>query len=130
VASSSSMPVPTNPSSRDNRSIMSHIQSILRKNSDSPSTLTPRATEMQMFANSGSDYGNIRLDDENFSIMQFWHQVKGVFLILASMACDILVVPVSTVASEFCFSAANRVLTNKRTILGERVFETLVLLKD
>jgi hAT family C-terminal dimerisation region len=71
-----------------------------------------------MFANSGSDYGNIRLDDENFNIMQFWHQVKGVFPILASMTC------------EYCFSVANRVLTDKRTRLGERIFEALVLLKD
>jgi hAT family C-terminal dimerisation region len=46
------------------------------------------------------------------------------------MACDILAVPVSTVASKSCFSAANRVLTDKRTRLGERVFEALVLLKD
>jgi hAT family C-terminal dimerisation region len=86
---------------------MSRIQSILRKNSGSPSTSTPRATEMQ-----------------------FWHQVKGVFQILASMTCDILTVPISTVASESCFSAVNRVLTDKRTRLGERVFEALVLLKD
>jgi hAT family C-terminal dimerisation region len=83
-----------------------------------------------MFVNSGSDYGNIRLDDENFNIMQYWHQVKGVFPILASMACDILVVPVSTVASEYYFSVANRVLTDKKIRLGERVFEALVLLKD
>jgi hAT family C-terminal dimerisation region len=109
---------------------MSRIQSILRKNSDSPSTSTLRATEMQMFANSRSDYGNIRLDDENFNIIQFWHQVKGVFPILVSMVCDILAVPVSTVASESYFSVANRVLTDKRTILCERVFEALVLLKD
>jgi hAT family C-terminal dimerisation region len=109
---------------------MSRIHSILRKNFDSPSTSTPRATEMQMFANSGSDYANKRLDDENFNIMQFWHQVKGVFQILASMVCDILAVPVCTVASESCFSAANRVLTDKRTRLGERVFEALVLLKN
>jgi hAT family C-terminal dimerisation region len=52
------------------------------------------------------------------------------FPTLTSMACDIFVVPVSTVASESCFSAANRVLTDKRTRLGEKVFETLVLLKD
>lgn len=111
---------------------MSRIQSILRRNSDSPSTSTPRATntEMQMFANSGSAYGNINLEDENFDILQFWHQVKGVFPILASMACDVFAVPISTVASESCFSAANRVLTDKRTRLGDKVFEALVLLKD
>jgi hAT family C-terminal dimerisation region len=56
--------------------------------------------------------------------------VKGVFPILASMACDILVVSVSTVASEYYFSVANRVLTDKRTRLGERVFKAQVLLKD
>jgi hAT family C-terminal dimerisation region len=52
------------------------------------------------------------------------------FPILASMAYDIFAVLVSTVASESCFSAANRVLTDKRTRLGEKVFEALVLLKD
>jgi hAT family C-terminal dimerisation region len=46
------------------------------------------------------------------------------------MACDILTVPISTVASKSCFSAVNRVLTDKRIRLGERVFEALVLLKD
>jgi hAT family C-terminal dimerisation region len=109
---------------------MSRIQSIIRKNSDSSSTSTPRATELQMFANSEFDYGNIRLDDENFNIMQFWHQVKGVFQTLTSMACDILVVSISIVASKSYFSAANKVLTDKRTRLCERVFEALVLLKD
>jgi hAT family C-terminal dimerisation region len=118
----SSVPAPTNPSTRGNMSTMSRIQSILRKNSGSSSISIPRATrsEIQIFANSTSEYDNIRLDDENFSILQYWHQVKGVFLILASMACDIFAVPISTVASESCFSTANRVLTNKRTRLGEK----------
>jgi hAT family C-terminal dimerisation region len=46
------------------------------------------------------------------------------------MICDIFIVLVSTVASESYFSAANRVLTDKRIRLGENVFEPLVLLKD
>jgi hAT family C-terminal dimerisation region len=46
------------------------------------------------------------------------------------MTCDIFVVMVSTVGLEFCFNAANRVLTDKRTRLGENVFQALVLLKD
>jgi hAT family C-terminal dimerisation region len=120
----SSLPAPTNPSTRGNRYTMSRIQSILRKNSGSSSTFIPHATnsEIQIFANFTSEYGNIKLDDEKFSILQYWHQVKDVFPILASMTCDIFVVPVSTVASESCFSAANRVLTDKRTRLGENVF--------
>jgi hAT family C-terminal dimerisation region len=35
------------------------------------------------------------------------------------MACDIFVVPVSTVPSESCFSSANRILTDKRSRLGD-----------
>ena len=77
-----------------------------------------------------SDYSTLNLEDENFDILQFWHQVKGVFPILSAMAHDIFAVPVSTVASESCFSAANRILTDKRTRLGPNVFEALVLLKD
>jgi HJR/Mrr/RecB family endonuclease len=46
------------------------------------------------------------------------------------MALDIFTVPVSTIASKSYFSAANRVLTDKRTRLGPDIFEALVLLKD
>jgi hAT family C-terminal dimerisation region len=46
------------------------------------------------------------------------------------MTCDIFVVPISLVASESYFSAANKILTDKRIRLGENIFEALVLLKD
>ena len=98
--------------------------------STSSSHATPTNTEIQIYTTSGHDYANIRLDDENFNILQFWHNVKGVFPILSSMARDIFAVPASTVASESCFSAANRILTDKRTRLGPEIFEALVLVKD
>jgi hAT family C-terminal dimerisation region len=46
------------------------------------------------------------------------------------MACDIFIVVVSTIAFKSYFKATNRVLTDKRIILDENVFEVLVLLKD
>jgi hAT family C-terminal dimerisation region len=46
------------------------------------------------------------------------------------MARDIFVMPVSTVPSEFCFSSANRILTNKHNRLGVNTFERLVCMKD
>jgi hAT family C-terminal dimerisation region len=46
------------------------------------------------------------------------------------MVCDIFVILVSTVASESYFSTANKVVTDKRTRLGENVFKALILLKD
>ncbi|KAJ1686976.1 hypothetical protein LUZ63_018366 [Rhynchospora breviuscula] len=46
------------------------------------------------------------------------------------MAHDVFAVPVSTVASEYAFSACNRVLTDDRNRLGNKTFEMLVCLKD
>jgi hAT family C-terminal dimerisation region len=46
------------------------------------------------------------------------------------MACDVFAVHVSTVPSESCFSSANRILTDKRTKLGSKLFEQLVCNKD
>jgi hAT family C-terminal dimerisation region len=88
------------------------------------------STEIQLYKSSVANHANINLDDENFSILQYWHQVKGVFPILSSMALDIFAVPVSTIVSKSYFSAANRVLIDKRTRLGPDVFEALALLND
>jgi hAT family C-terminal dimerisation region len=124
----SNAPTSSNPSS----SIISRLKNIISKTNDAPSLSTPTttSTEIQLYKSSVANHNNINLDDENFSILQYWRQVKGVFPILSSMALDIFSVPVSTVASESYFSAANRVLTDKRTRLGPDVFEALVLLKD
>lgn len=125
------MSQPSNPTGRG-RSAISHILSILNKHADAPSSSTQCANniEIQLYTTSISNYANVSLDDENFDILQFWNQVKGVFSILASMAQDVFVSPVSMVTSESCFSAANRVLTVKRTRLSPKTFEALVLLED
>lgn len=129
----SSAPAPSNPST-SGRSTLSRIKSIIRRSTDSPlassSHPTQTSTEIQLYSASSTDYANINLDDENFNVLQYWHNVKGVFPILAAMAHDFFAVPVSTVSSESCFSAANRILTDKRTRLGPNVFEAMVLLKD
>jgi hAT family C-terminal dimerisation region len=65
-----------------------------------------------------------------FSILQFLHQVKGLFPTLVSMTYDIFIVSVSTIAFELYLNAVNKVLTDKRMRLCEKVFEALVLLKD
>jgi hAT family C-terminal dimerisation region len=88
------------------------------------------STKIQLYKSSVANHTNINLDDENFSILLYRHQVNGVFPILSSMALDIFVVPVSTVVSESYFIAANKVLTDKWTRLGPDVFEALVLLND
>jgi hAT family C-terminal dimerisation region len=46
------------------------------------------------------------------------------------MARDVFAVPVSTVPSETYFSSTNRILTDKRTKLGSKLFEQLVCNKN
>jgi hAT family C-terminal dimerisation region len=46
------------------------------------------------------------------------------------MARDVFAVHVSIVPSESCFSSANKILTDKRTKLGSKLFEQLVCNKD
>jgi hAT family C-terminal dimerisation region len=53
-----------------------------------------------------------------------------VYPTLAMMAHDIFAVPMSTIHSESCFSSANRILTDKHTKLGSKLFEELVCNKD
>jgi hAT family C-terminal dimerisation region len=54
---------------------------------------------------------------------------QDMFPTLISMICDIFIILVSMIASEFCFSVANLVLIDKRTRLSEKVFEAPILLK-
>ena len=46
------------------------------------------------------------------------------------MACEILSVPISTVASEASFSTGGRVVSDKRCGLSPETIEALVCLKD
>jgi hAT family C-terminal dimerisation region len=110
----SNAPTSSNPSSRG-RSTISRLKNIINKINDAPSPSTPTmtSTKIQLYKSSVANHTNINLDDENFSILLYRHQVNGVFPILSSMALDIFVVPVSTVVSESYFIAANKVLTDK-----------------
>ena len=49
-------------------------------------------------------------DDGDFDILIWWKLNSHRFPILSHMACDVLVAPISTVASEFAFSTGGRVL--------------------
>ena len=49
---------------------------------------------------------------------------------LSIIACDVLTVSVSTVASEAAFSAGGRVVSKKRCNLSPQAIEAVVCLKD
>ncbi|KAJ4788164.1 Zinc finger BED domain-containing protein RICESLEEPER 2 [Rhynchospora pubera] len=69
-------------------------------------------------------------DNPNFDLLTYWEAHEKVWPIMSCIARDILAIPVSTVPSESCFSACNRVLTDRRNKLGNKMFEALVCLKD
>lgn len=67
-------------------------------------------------------------DNENadFDILGWWKSNFSKYRILSLIARDVLAVPVSTVASESCFSTSGRVLDVFRSSLSPKMAEALI----
>ena len=65
-------------------------------------------------------------EENNFDVLAWWKLNGSRFNILAHLARDVLVVPVSTVASESAFSTGGHVLDTFRSSLSPKVVEALV----
>jgi hAT family C-terminal dimerisation region len=66
------------------------------------------------------------MEDDRIDILEYWKRNATAYPTLAMMVCDVFVVHVSIVPSESYFSSANKILTDKRTNLGSKLFEQLV----
>ncbi|CAH9126313.1 unnamed protein product [Cuscuta epithymum] len=73
---------------------------------------------------------NILEEDNEFDILRWWKLNSERFPILSKMARDILVVPISTVASESTFSTSGRVLDCFRSSLSAKIVEALICAQD
>ncbi|XP_019150353.1 PREDICTED: zinc finger BED domain-containing protein RICESLEEPER 1-like [Ipomoea nil] len=69
-------------------------------------------------------------DEQSFNILHWWKVNQPRFPILAEMARDVLVVPISSVASESTFSTGGRVLDDFRSSLTPKMVEALVCAQD
>ncbi|KAF7143020.1 hypothetical protein RHSIM_Rhsim05G0158300 [Rhododendron simsii] len=67
-----------------------------------------------------------RKDNPDFDILVWWKNNSNKYPILSKVACDVLAMPVSTVASESAFSTGGRVLDPFRSSLSPSMVETLV----
>jgi hypothetical protein len=67
---------------------------------------------------------------ESFDLLLWWRDHKLTYPILSIMARDIMVVPVSTVSSESCFSCIARILEDRRRRLLPEHVEMLTCIKD
>nr|KAJ0213884.1 hypothetical protein LSAT_V11C400220640 [Lactuca sativa] len=92
--------------------------------------------ETKEFALSQKSQLEIYLDEprsditEDINVLSFWKAHQYRYPELASMARDILSIPVSTVASESAFSNGGRVLDKFRSSLAHKNVEAIICAKD
>ncbi|KAJ6851904.1 uncharacterized protein M6B38_257875 [Iris pallida] len=67
---------------------------------------------------------------DHFAILEWWKRHDKRFSVLSNIARDLLMVPVSTVASESCFSASSRMLSDRMSRLKPDILEAIVCVQD
>ncbi|GKV07217.1 hypothetical protein SLEP1_g19015 [Rubroshorea leprosula] len=72
------------------------------------------------------------LEDENedIDVLQWWKMNEHIFPMLATIARDVLAVPISIVASELAFSIGGQVLDAFRSSLTPRMTQALICAQD
>jgi hypothetical protein len=91
-------------------------------------TSTPGISGSELAAYLDSD--TVQKFDDDFNLLDWWHDHKLTYPLLSILAKDIILVLVSTLSSESTFSLAGRVIEERRHRLGSRMVEMLSLLKD
>ncbi|XP_031103227.1 zinc finger BED domain-containing protein RICESLEEPER 2-like [Ipomoea triloba] len=104
----------------------SKLKSQLKKQRAEIGELGGKKTELEIYLSEEI------VEDENpdFDILNWWKINTSRFPILSQLARDVLVVPISTVASESAFSTSGRVLDAFRSLLTPRIVEALVCAQD
>ena len=69
-------------------------------------------------------------EEGTFDLLRWWKLNSERFPILSCLAHDILVMPLSTIASELAFSTGGRVLDYFRSSLTPKLFESLICSQD
>ncbi|XP_019167735.1 PREDICTED: zinc finger BED domain-containing protein RICESLEEPER 1-like isoform X2 [Ipomoea nil] len=69
-------------------------------------------------------------DSVEFNALDWWKSMNLKFRVLSKMACEILSIPITTVASESTFSAGGRVIDTYRASLGTDTVQMLLCGSD
>ena len=66
------------------------------------------------------------VDGEKFDVLKFWEGQMPVYPVLASLARDVLAIPITSVASESSFSMGGRILNKYRGTMLSKHVEVMV----
>jgi hypothetical protein len=68
--------------------------------------------------------------EDDFNLLNWWHEHKLTFPVLSILARDVISVHVSTVSSESAFSLCGRIIEERRRRLAPKMVEMLLCIKD
>ncbi|XP_024965962.1 zinc finger BED domain-containing protein RICESLEEPER 2-like [Cynara cardunculus var. scolymus] len=105
--------------------VQSRLKNQLKKQKMESGISLNKKSELEVYL------GESTIDDtNNFDILRWWKVNSERFPIFSKLARDVLVVPISTVASESTFSTSGRVLDNFRSSLSPKMVEALICTQD
>ncbi|CAL1360697.1 unnamed protein product [Linum trigynum] len=88
------------------------------------------SAEFDIYLKWQTDGINEESNDAKFDILGWWSRHSRIYPILAEMAKDILVVPISFVASKATFSCGGQILSPFWSYLGDTMVEALICAED
>ncbi|KAK3219659.1 hypothetical protein Dsin_013629 [Dipteronia sinensis] len=69
-------------------------------------------------------------DTEKFDLLLWWKTYSYRYPVMSQLACDVLVIHVSTVSSEQAFSTSRRIIESTRSCLNPEMVEVLTCIRD
>lgn len=100
--------------------------SALLQQAHSSAGLSSLDTELSSYLDSDT----LQKFDDDFNILNWWHEHKLSYPVLSILARDVISVPVSTISSESAFSLCGRIIEERRRRLAPEMVEMLLCMKD
>lgn len=88
------------------------------------------STQNELYKYLKTNFIDFLTKEELEKILAWWKIYERTFLVLSIKTRDLLTPPMSTIASEYAFSAGNQVLDKRRTRLALDILNCLMCMKD